>query len=553
MSGSSLLRTTRLDPRNDPDGPVSGLTVSDERGWQALRYFSLYRIVISGLFAVLALVEKLPSNFSNFNLQHFTLIACAYLGLAIAAQIGVERRWAPIRFLVYAHVMTDIVFVTIFIRASGGIEGGFGMLMIVAIAGACLFVQPKVAVFFAALASLAAFAETILGILYLDYPSADYAQAGLLGAGLFATAFLASILADQARRSEALAAAQAVDIENLSRLNDYIVQRMRSGIIVLDDKHSSVLNNEAAASMLSGGAESSDILKIAMPESLTNAYQRWLVDDINSKTPIELDSHGSEVIVSFTPLGQGHTGGTLIFLEDAAEIRQRAQQLNLASLGRLTGSIAHEIRNPLGAIRAAGQLLNESPKLDEQDRRLTEIIEQHSQRMNNIIENVMTIGRRKLAIAESFSLRPWFESFLDELQERKKLQGSDLRCDWLENDLVVRMDTSQLNQVLWNLCENALRYSSTAPLLAFTCGRSSGSARPFIEVADTGPGMSDKVTEQIFEPFYTGETSGTGLGLYIARELCESNQASLVLTAHGHGGCRFRINFAHPDRQQLTE
>ncbi|MDA0820822.1 MAG: HAMP domain-containing sensor histidine kinase [Proteobacteria bacterium] len=553
MSESSLLRASQHDSRKELDGPINSRIVSDERGWQALRYFCLYRIIIAGLFSVLALIEKLPSNFAKIDLQNFALIACTYLGLAIVAQIGVERRWALIRLLVYAQVIVDIVFITVFIRASGGIDGGFGMLMIVAIAGACLFVKPKAAIFFAALATLAGLGETVFGILYLDYPSTDYTQASLLGAGLFATAFLASILADQARRSEALAAAQAVDIENLSRLNDYIVQRMRSGIIVLDDKHSAVLNNEAAASMLSAGSDGSDLLKIALPEPLANAYRRWLTDDINSKTPLELDSHGSEVIVSFTPLGEGRAGGTLIFLEDAAEIRQRAQQLKLASLGRLTGSIAHEIRNPLGAIRAAGQLLNESPKLNDQDRRLTEIIEQHSQRMNKIIENAMTIGRRKLAIAESFSLRPWFESFLAELQERKGLQVSDLRCDWLESDLVVRMDTSQLHQVLWNLCENALRYSSTDPLLAFTCGRSSGSARPFIEVADSGPGMSDKVAEQIFEPFYTGEVSGTGLGLYIARELCESNQASLVLTAHGHGGCRFRINFAHPDRQQLTE
>jgi two-component system sensor histidine kinase PilS (NtrC family) len=173
--------------------------------------------------------------------------------------------------------------------------------------------------------------------------------------------------------------------------------------------------------------------------------------------------------------------------------------------------------------------------------------------MNHIIENVMTIGRRKLAIAESFALRPWFENFLLELGERKQLGPSDLRCDWLADDLVVRMDTSQLHQVLWNLCENALRYSRKAPFLKFKCGRTGASARPYIDVVDNGPGMSAKVAEQVFEPFYTGETSGTGLGLYIARELCESNQASLVLAECGEHGCTFRINFAHPDRQQLTE
>ena len=118
---------------------------------------------------------------------------------------------------------------------------------------------------------------------------------------------------------------------------------------------------------------------------------------------------------------------------------------------------------------------------------------------------------------------------------------------------MVRMDKSQLHQVLWNLCENALRYSTRKPLLAFVCGRQAGSARPTLDLVDQGPGMSDDVAEQVFEPFYTGESSGTGLGLYIARELCESNQASLILVSHDTRGCRFRINFAHPERQQLTD
>jgi len=550
-TSSTLTATSSPTPSGiEPKGSLADSI--DGKSWQALRYFSLYRIVIAGLFSVLALLSKLPPSFIEFNLYRFTLAACIYFLIAIAALIAVERRVAPIRLQVYAQVVADIIAITVFIRASGGIESGFGMLMVVAIAGGCLFVPPKAAIFLAALGTLAALGETVFGILYLDYTSANYTQAGLLGAGLFATAFLASILADQARRSEALAEARAIDIENLSRLNSYIVQRMRSGIVVLDEKHAAVLNNEAALTMLSTESNK-HAPAIVLPRPLTEAYRRWRDNEQNSKTPLELDAHGSEVIVSFTLLGSGSSGGTLIFLEDAAEIRQRAQQLKLASLGRLTGSIAHEIRNPLGAISAAGQLLSESPELNDQDRRLTQIIGEHSQRMNNIIENVMTIGRRELAVAESFPLRPWLEQFIEELRERKKLDAAEVSCEWLDDNLVIRMDTSQLHQVLWNLAENALRYSQSSPLLSFSYGRTPGSARPFMDIADSGTGMSPKVAELIFEPFYTGESSGTGLGLYIARELCESNQASLILAANESTGCRFRINFAHPDRQQLTE
>ena len=227
-------------------------TDRQDRGWQALRYFCFYRIVIAGLFAVLALLSKLPPNFTDFNVKQLLYSAGLYLALAIVVLIAAERRWGPIRYQVYAQVLIDITCLTLFIHASGGVGGGFGLLLVVAIAGGCLFVRPKGAVFFAALASLVVLMETILGVSYYDYEPASYTQAGLLGAALFGTALLASILAEQVRRSEELAAERAVDIENLSRLNEHIVQRMRSGIVVLDHLHKPVLSNAAAAQMLSG-------------------------------------------------------------------------------------------------------------------------------------------------------------------------------------------------------------------------------------------------------------------------------------------------------------
>jgi len=537
-----------------PTGRLIDLAAAnDERSWLVLRYFGLYRIVISGLFTVLAFFGKLPAKFTELDVHQFAATACTYLILAIVAQIAIEGRRASIRLQVYAQVLLDILALTVFMRATGGVAGGFGILLVVAIAGACLFVRLKAAIVFAAASTLMILLETILGIWHLDYPSASYTQAGLLGAVLFGTAVLASMLAEQARRSEALAAQRALDIENLSRLNEYIVRRMRSGIIVLNDAHQVVLVNEAALTMIAADDSKSAERSVTMPSALSAAYKKWLSNEMNDKAPFELGNHGLEVVASFTHLGTDSRGGALVFLEDAAEMRQRAQQLKLASLGRLTGSIAHEIRNPLAAISHAGQLLSESPDLAEQDRRLTEIIGQHAGRVNQIIENVMTIGRRQLAVAESFELRPWLEQFITELKERRELGADDVRCEWLDNDIVVRMDTGQLHQVLWNLCENALRYSTTRPLLKFVCGRAAGSLRPYVDITDSGPGMSEKVAEQVFEPFYTGEATGTGLGLYIARELCEANQASLVLMEHDKTGCRFRINFAHPDRQQLTE
>ncbi|MGE0337538.1 MAG: nitrogen regulation protein NR(II) [Gammaproteobacteria bacterium] len=516
--------------------------------WTPLRFFNLYRLVIAGLFALLGAIQQLPPMFTQVDRVLLTWAASLYLVAAIVLQLVIDRRLLPFYVVRNLLMLVDVAALMVFMHASGGAAGGFGILLVVAVAGACLVAAWRAAIAFAALATLAVLAETILGSLYLGYSAANYTQAGLLGAGLFATAVLASMLSEQARYSEALAAEREVALAQLSRLNEHIVQRMRSGIIVLDADRDVVLANEAARALLrpAGGTTAFP----ALDEPLLRAHQEWRQRGENRKTPLKL-ANNAEVIVSFTPVGEGAGGDTLVFLEDAAETQQRAQQIKLASLGRLTASIAHEIRNPLGAISHAGQLLSESPELQRGDLRLAQIIVEHAARVNEIIKNVMMIGRRELAVAESFALRGWLETFIHELRERHALAPAALVCQWLRTDLTVRMDRSQLQQILWNLCENGLRYSRHDPQLTFVCGVQAESARPFIDIIDTGPGMTDDVAEQVFEPFFTGEAAGTGLGLYIARELCEANQATLSLQEHGARGCRFRILFAHPDRQQL--
>lgn len=523
--------------------------VDKEHAWHALWYFNWYRITVALLFSGLALFKKLPPNFTEFDVRQFAIVAMTFLAAALVSQAVLVLRWANYRYQVYAAVLVDIVFITLFIHASGGIAGGFGLLLVISVAGACLLIRGRLPILFAALASIAVLIETSYGVQTLNYPLASYTPTGLLGAALFGSAFLASVLADQARRSEVLAAERAIDIENLSRLNEYIVQRMRSGILVLGSANEIVHMNDAARAMVGAALEINHTSLSGVSQHIEIAYRGWLLDQTNSKTPIAVGEQGQSVIASFTRLSNG---GTLVFLEDAAEMQQRAQQLKLASLGRLTASIAHEIRNPLGAISHAGQLLSESPEITHQDKRLTEIIAENSTRMNRIIENVLSIGKRDTTIGESFLLVPWLEEFIAELAERRGFTQNEIQMITEREDITIQMDKSQLHQVIWNLSENALRYSRKIPMLYFECGVMDHSARPYLDITDSGPGMNEDTAEQAFEPFYTGETKGTGLGLYLARELCESNQASLTLVKHDSSGCCFRIYFAHPNRQQLS-
>ncbi len=534
----------RAEP--NPKRPISPTV------WRAWRLFNLYRIVIAGLFVTLGASGRLPPMFLKVDLKVLSWSASLYLLAAIVMQFGIDRRALSFTAARNILVLVDIAALTVFVHASGGAAGGFGILLVVAIAGACLVASTRAGIFFSALATLSILVETVYGSLYLDYSTASYTQAGLLGAVLFVTGILATTLAEQARRSEALAADRAVAIARLSRLNELIVERMRSGIIVLNDQHTPLLRNESARRFL---AASSGELAAAdsayLDAAILRARAEWEGAGENRKTPIKLDS-GADVIVSFTSLGEGATSGTLVFLEDAAEMQQRAQQIKLASLGRLTASIAHEIRNPLSAITNAGQLMAESTELPPADRRLVQIVVEHAGRVNEVIKNVMMIGRRDSAVSESFAFPAWLEKFVHEVRERFDLREDEVICEKLAADITVRMDKSQLNQVLWNLCENGLRYSQGMPKLRLVCGVHAVSQRPFVDVIDTGRGMSSEIAEQVFEPFFTGEQTGTGLGLYIARELCEANQASLTLQAHGAEGCRFRVLFAHPDRQQLS-
>ena len=520
-----------------------------DHAWRPLWFFNWYRIIIAMLFFSLALLSKLPPNFTDFDVRQFGAVAAVFLVAASVSQIALVARWGHYRYQVYAAVVVDIIVFTFIIHASGGIAGGFGILLVISVAGACLLIRGRLPILFAALATIAVLVETTYGVRFLDYTLASFTATGLLGAALFGSAFLATLLAEQARRSEALAAERAVDIENLSRLNEYIVQRMRSGIFVLDEDGNIVHMNDSARVMVGLNMENQDNPLAEVSEPIGVAYRQWLIDKTNSKTPLESGEQGQSVIASFTGLNDG---GTLVFLEDAAEVQQRAQQLKLASLGRLTASIAHEIRNPLGAISHAGQLLSESPEINRQDKRLTEIIAENSSRMNRIIENVLSIGKRDSTVGESFALLPWLNEFIEELRDRKNFTGHEILLTNDHDDIMVQMDKSQLHQVLWNLCENALRYSERNPLLHLDCGILPATGRPYLDVGDSGTGMDDETAEQAFEPFFTGESKGTGLGLYLARELCESNQASLTLIKNDATGCCFRIYFAHPDRQQLN-
>jgi two-component system, NtrC family, sensor histidine kinase PilS len=252
----------------------------------------------------------------------------------------------------------------------------------------------------------------------------------------------------------------------------------------------------------------------------------------------------------FAPLGATSPAPVLVFLEDTSVLAEKVQQSKLAALGRLSASIAHEIRNPVGAMSHAGQLLAESPNMSAEDRRLTEIIRNNADRVSGIINNVLRLSKREETHVERLPLQSWCEEFHEEFCETMQWPRERLRVSGLAAEIEVRADPSQLRQIVWNLCENALKHGvqqSPDQVVEIRYGRMSPTARPFLEIADRGPGVPAEHSERIFEPFFSGGR-GTGLGLFLARELAQTNGATLLYEARSGGGSIFRLVFADPRR-----
>ncbi|MCK5524723.1 MAG: PAS domain-containing protein [Thiomargarita sp.] len=518
--------------------------------WKPLYLFNTYRLAMA-FFLVGSFFVSSPTFLGEYDEHLFLITGWIYVGFAIFSLLMIEQSWLPCNIQVLGEVLLDIIAITILMHASGGVNAGLGILLVATIAGGSLLTEGRTAFFFAAVASLCILIEVSLADLYNGFPGGNYTHAGMLGISFFATAFLAHILARRVRASEALAKQRGIHLQYLAQLNAQIVQLMQSGIIVVDILGRISLFNEAARRLLGLNEQPNGQTLRSMRPELAEKISIWKKSG-QAKSSLFCPAMGEvDIIATFTELKKAGAIHILIVLEDATLTAQRAQQIKLASLGRLTASIAHEIRNPLSAISHAGELLAESPDICQDDIRLTQIITKHSQRVNNIIESVLQLSRRDQANAQCFDLQIWLRAYIDEFIIQQDLNPSDVIFSSHHSHKMVCFDPSQLYQVVGNLCENGLRYSQGTPLLELTIGVSEESNRPYLNIKDQGQGMTSAVKAQIFEPFFTTETNGTGLGLYLAKEICEANQASLHLLSNSSTGCCFSIHFSLDDIQEF--
>lgn len=520
------------------------LALGSQQSQRILRLYNLYRLII-GLALVLLISSELDDQLLEIaNAQLFRYGSWLYLiiNVLVAALMHRPRHLAP----VFGLATIDVLLLAGLFYAAGGMPSGIGNLLIVAVAIANILLRGRIGLLIAAIAAIGLIYLTFYLSLSRPAAASQYLQAGALGAMCFAAALFVQGLARRLQLSESLAEQRATDVANLEALNAQIIQRMRTGILVLNNQQRVLMANQGAQTLVGQDDLAGRVVESVSP-ALLERLQQWRDNPMLRPSSLQLQDGGPAVQPSFVPLQRGEQQHTLVFLDDISQIAQQAQQLKLAALGRLTAGIAHEIRNPLGAISHAAQLLQESEDLQGPDQRLLQIIQDHSRRMNLVIENVLQLSRRRQAEPQLLDLKYWLHRFAGEF--RNTLPHTQQLHVETGTSLQTRMDPNQLTQVLTNLVQNGLRYSAQRNPYGqvwLRLYRDPSSDLPVLEVLDDGPGVPDEQIQHIFEPFYTTENKGTGLGLYISRELCESNQARLDYHPRDGGGSCFRITFAHP-------
>jgi two-component system, NtrC family, sensor histidine kinase PilS len=497
------------------------------QAWRYLRVFWFYRLLIGTFFFLSFLLPQGHWSPEIFGQTTYRWVCLAYLMVTLVLTPEVMRPWVRYAHLAQLYVFSDIVALTLLTFACGGIVSGIAALMTVSLAAAGLLIGGRCAILFAALATLSILSEEVYLMEMQAFNASALKYSGFLGSSFFAITILTVVLAQRVEQTTRLANQQGRAIVRLEELNRYIIQHLQSGLLIVND-HFRVIQFNPSLLRLAGLEQAPDHL-LEVSKELAVVFQDWLNGKVQNFAFIAMSS-GVKLPVRFSRFEIRDETLFLMIFEDNSLYSQRLQQNKLASLGRLTASIAHEVRNPLSAIRHAAQLLSESEQLQEQDKRLTEIIDKHSNRVNRIIEDILQLSRRNDSCRQNVVLDEWLYDYVQEQNELHVEPPNPFVLELSEDAANAYIDVGHLRQIMDNLCSNALRYGHPdLGKIRLRLFLRDGS--PCITIQDHGPGVAQEHVAHLFEPFFTTSNAGTGLGLYLCRELALLNRADLVYIA----------------------
>ncbi|EED31043.1 sensor protein PilS [gamma proteobacterium NOR5-3] len=518
-----------------------------EQNLLLFRIYLIYRTVLSVVFLLLITMPATRPLVGSQNPALFTAVSSIFLFSNITLLGFVAARWQSSNAKLVLLFGVDIVCITLLSDASGGMSSGLPLLLAVTVASSAVLISNRtIATLVAALTVLAVLGDTLRLISTGDAGIKALFPAGLLGLLFFVVSGMVQLVALRLGRVEALASERATDIYRLQRLNEQIVQNMQTGILLVDSQNRARILNAAAGRLLDPSrpiALEQGRPLVDYSAELTDRMERFRSNGQQIGSPFEARGDGAELVAKFHALEGADDDQILVFLEDYRPVAAYAQSLKLSSLGRLAASIAHEIRNPLGAISHASQLLNESPTLEKDDRRMVDMVLTNSQRVNEIIESVLQISRREPPQLDTVILANWIKGYHERYLSSRDNPGQ-LSIEYVDTTARVLIDPEHLQRVLDNLVDNAMRHSeiATNQRTAELRVRVDRSKREcVIDVYDDGQGVNPADVPRLFEPFFTRSPGGSGLGLYLCRELCELNQARISYFPTTEGRSRFQI------------
>ena len=501
--------------------------------WRSLDYFNLYRLTLTLALVFTGLLFDDSDLFRPGAGPRFQGFAYAYLVTTALFVLGIRARWPDFQVQLTAHIIADILFVVLLMGTSERLANGLGLLLVISIASGGLIGSGRLSLLYAAMASIAVLLQHGFSILNASQRTDSFFQVGILCLGYFAIGWLAHALTQRALRSEKLAQRQADELALLNRINALAIENSPDGLLAV--RGDGVVRHASPRALTLLGASKAILPGITRLEALSPELAR-LSQLIGPGATPTLNTAAARLRVRCIPLTTADNSRVLV-LEDQSQAEQVAQRLKLAALGRLTANIAHEIRNPLSAISHAAQLLREETH-DPALSKLTGIIENNAHRLDRLVEEVLTLNRRDRLNPVSFDTTQ-LAALIDELRQTEEIPAEAVIVT-MPDALHFQFDADHLRQILWNLMRNAWRYSrKQAGSLRIRAQLVGDDVQ--IEIEDDGPGVAAEQASKLFEPFSTTDAQGTGLGLFLARELAEANHAGLAHLPAPGGAC-FRLS-----------
>lgn len=550
--------------------------------------YSSYRFIVSLFFMLMVYLTVksdnsllLPSLLQQTALSFYVIISLILLGLFYVVTMYLRRQLA-------FGLALDVIILSLLLYTNGAPDLQLTMLYMVVVAASFMLLRGSQALIITLLAIIFVIYQQFFYAIANSMSLANLGDALLMSASFLAVGILSWSISQRLVQVEQVAAHHAKEVERLNVINQEVITQMVNGVIVIDRRHI-VLANLAAYQLLS------------IPNSTMNS-----MIDASSHLSYEQNNHEAALLADFQQQlreqhlqlfdaclsvaeGQSRSfiyelpavanasvvgklrvqiiplkdNSKLILLEDLRREQASAQQLKLASLGQLTASIAHEIRNPLAAISQASQLLMEDVEEGEKksanhsitsaavnpsvattdsnnsymtgNHELYKMIFAQTKRVNRIIEDILKLSRQQTANQQSILLADWLPIFLDNY-----FRDHDVFLR-LHSQPTISFDMHQLEQVLINLITNGLRHSSYAHPHAFVeIEIYSADNDVIIDILDGGIGVSASDLQHLFNPFFTTDKAGTGLGLYLSQAFCEANQARLLYIPEHQKTC-FRL------------